>query len=79
MELQNHENLVAHVYACNIHKYIIIYKHVHKFMHMYHEYESVCEYGSNAFELISQYLKFGIEYPNIPIWERQYQKKTQEK
>ena len=24
MELQNHENLVAHVYVCNIHKYIYI-------------------------------------------------------
>ncbi len=33
----------------------VILKYVHKFMHMhmYHEYESVYEYGSNAFELKS--------------------------
>ena len=47
------------------HKYI--YKYVHKFMHMYmnHEYESVYEYGSNAFELLFLWMLPGHERPQI--------------
>ncbi len=50
METWNRVYMIHDVYitAC------ICTTYVHKFMHMhmYHEYESVYEYGSNAFELL---------------------------
>ena len=54
METWNHVYMICVVYIkLYIHKYI--YEYVHKFMHMhvYHEYESVYKYGSNAFELFN--------------------------
>ncbi len=54
--------ITIRIYICRNMKiiYISTYKYVSKFMHMhmtlYHEYESVYESGSNAFELFKSQL-----------------------
>ncbi len=48
-----------------IHGNIYVYEQKFMHLHMYHEYESVYEYGSNAFELLLQALPLGISYYTV--------------